>query len=1464
MVNANSVDIPVPMGSGATDQPDVQQHGVPAVNKFAGVKLDMSKSEPISASTNKFAGVKLDMSKSKPLPAATPPAVAPAAPKPQPGVWGTITQPTEKTDKEYLGYTGPAGVAGATVHGLNKVAEDTGGFFKGMYHMAVDPATEEEKKQDIAVGAGDDTGVLGRIGLVRDRALKSMYEPALNAVKTAPQIPGAIRDINASPEAEQRYEQAAEDTASTGAGMALGSIAMEGAPKAVEAPIRGAAKAYNLVTQQAPGAAGYLVAGRPGYYAAKGMAHMLPEAPESLTEYGRSEKQINYSKRSADSAKAADAAAKAKAEADSYAASEADRPGSTPQSVVSKAERTAKAAADAQYHADIAKEAWDKERTPKGKAMTESTKTPKEVPAAQIQAKPAAPPPVAAPVVPPPAEALGRLGTPKPAMRPMNVKGPGEVQPETFPQTPTERPVVPQGQVPLANAQGRMGGTKMLPEMPQRLPEGEVLPAEQKAPAPVAPPKEPTTIEANAKQTKAAATKPIENRVAEDRRQETAQVEEERRVGPRRNAAGIRVDEQGNPVMSPDVQTHWQSGVFGEKPAEDIGAKARAANPEPTRAETKGTPTTEGLGKLGVEPKRPTMNTEAPPVEAAPKVSPKKLENQIREGLGGTEQKPNEPIANKPEPKAEPEVSSDKRRNVLRQAGATPEQEKAILMPGKQTGQTGLTRVEMSQLAEHFGVKTETAVGADAAGAIGRAKGDLAAGTHIPPHELLQKIIDAGHSPADIVKAIDEGKHLPGSVAGGAPDTIGTAEGAKATADQIAAHNENGGSTFHPTKGNLNGTDHFSVGGDPSFRKPELTMITDGKNLTAAQLDEYKSRPAVKEALAKDKDASVGSWHDADTGKTVTELVKTPTDREAAIKMGKDNNQKAIYDLKTGTEIPTGGTGETVEKGTAYAGEERRASEKPYTGEERRTAPPNATETEAKMKAGEQFKNPVDETAGAKETIKKDLEAKGLGTPKAERFASPEKGVPESSLGKGADALKAQDATAKWDKVAESWKAPEGPKAEAKGTPKATMDTARMSDAELLKEGFTKEDIANGKHLPGVGGGSGATGTAAAKEGAFDALSEEHLTDEEKAGLSKSGIMRRNYADNMAKMPPLQQWIDYAKGGEGARNWYARSRTAFQALREEAPRYFQPEDGQRWANFVASLSPRQMVHKNLAEAIHAWTQWVDDGRPMDDAGMEKSLRNSIMSTPNTKVPNAMKGLQGKEMWPDLTKNSNFKVPSFGMNLSPAENLAQLKKFTNAVTNDGWEALTAGVDEKTISSPSSYHPLSVMTRAAAKELGWTAEEAQSAIWSFTQAVKERGEADPQYVREYSEDFADILANNDQIRNQLKEAGVDLGKLDAKLKAIGEKPQVTSGASPTTEHSVRELKERIETARGKGSVPEPKHQRTFNFREAPAGEGRNKLPNEETGDTSFDPNKFHTTNEPVMGKLGKKKSAMKQMA
>jgi hypothetical protein len=61
-----------------------------------------------------------------------------AAPQ-QPSTWQVLTQPRDKTDKEYLGYTGPAGVAGATIKGLDDVGRGTLGAIKGVWNSLTDP-----------------------------------------------------------------------------------------------------------------------------------------------------------------------------------------------------------------------------------------------------------------------------------------------------------------------------------------------------------------------------------------------------------------------------------------------------------------------------------------------------------------------------------------------------------------------------------------------------------------------------------------------------------------------------------------------------------------------------------------------------------------------------------------------------------------------------------------------------------------------------------------------------------------------------------------------------------------------------------------------------------------------------------------------------------------------------------------------------------------------------------------------------------------------------------------------------------------------------------------------------------------------------------------------------------------------------------------------------------------------------
>lgn len=401
-----------------------------------------------------------------------------------------------------------------------------------------------------------------------------------------------------------------------------------------------------------------------------------------------------------------------------------------------------------------------------------------------------------------------------------------------------------------------------------------------------------------------------------------------------------------------------------------------------------------------------------------------------------------------------------------------------------------------------------------------------------------------------------------------------------------------------------------------------------------------------------------------------------------------------------------------------------------------------------------------------------------------------------------------------------------------------------MSDEELLKKGFTKEDIEAGKHLPAAGGGAAGAAAAAAK-----GIPEEfakHMTQQEIESVSKTPGIQQKFLNTMAKIPSVQEYLDIALQGEGARKWYQRSAKAFDAMSKEAPKYFDQEgDKDKFIGLLASTSPRQSVAMNMREALGMWKEWVDAGRPTEEKPLRKLLDRNL-TTAGSKIPNAIKALTNTDLWPDIKKNKAFKVPSFDKNL---------KGWLNYSTNDGWMAMFAGVDPNELSDPHSYHPLSIATRAAAKELGWETAEAQAAIWSFTQALTERGEELPEEIRRASEDYVDILQNDKMTRDLLADLGVNHENLDTKLRAIEAKPEVTGRTTATTPGSVGALKGRIEAARGEGAIPPPKsgQGKLFggenSFREAPAHESRVRPKPEE--DTSFNPSEFEM-NEP-----GKKK-------
>ncbi len=133
-------------------------------------------------------------------------------------------------------------------------------------------------------------------------------------------------------------------------------------------------------------------------------------------------------------------------------------------------------------------------------------------------------------------------------------------------------------------------------------------------------------------------------------------------------------------------------------------------------------------------------------------------------------------------------------------------------------------------------------------------------------------------------------------------------EGAWSAEDQVKNHFEdadNVGSTFSVDGKNVAGQPLASV----SIFNERSEIIKE--KLTPEALQEFADKN--KDILDGNGDVlSIGTWLDSSTGETYLDIVAT-VDKESASELGREYNQKAVFDLETFTEIETGGTGEAVE-----------------------------------------------------------------------------------------------------------------------------------------------------------------------------------------------------------------------------------------------------------------------------------------------------------------------------------------------------------------------------------------------------------------------------------------------------------------------------------------------------------------------------------------------------------------------
>jgi hypothetical protein len=100
------------------------------------------------------------------------------------------------------------------------------------------------------------------------------------------------------------------------------------------------------------------------------------------------------------------------------------------------------------------------------------------------------------------------------------------------------------------------------------------------------------------------------------------------------------------------------------------------------------------------------------------------------------------------------------------------------------------------------------------------------------------------------------------------------------------------GATLNVAKGSLANTPHYAVS---VF--PERELIIKGE----PTLEEIQAYMTKNKDLLNDPANSFGLWKDK--GQTYLDVVVTTPDKEAAMKMGLENNQKAIFDLKKMEEV---------------------------------------------------------------------------------------------------------------------------------------------------------------------------------------------------------------------------------------------------------------------------------------------------------------------------------------------------------------------------------------------------------------------------------------------------------------------------------------------------------------------------------------------------------------------------------
>ena len=124
-------------------------------------------------------------------------------------------------------------------------------------------------------------------------------------------------------------------------------------------------------------------------------------------------------------------------------------------------------------------------------------------------------------------------------------------------------------------------------------------------------------------------------------------------------------------------------------------------------------------------------------------------------------------------------------------------------------------------------------------------------------------------------------------------------KGNKLLTDILNAHFLNGGSTFDLTsKQNMSGQSGFCLSIFPDREKIIAEVLTKSK------LQSYIEK---NKDLLDRENVCLGTWTDGASRKTYLDCIIIAKTKRLALKLAKENKQKAIFNLKSGDTIYLGG-----------------------------------------------------------------------------------------------------------------------------------------------------------------------------------------------------------------------------------------------------------------------------------------------------------------------------------------------------------------------------------------------------------------------------------------------------------------------------------------------------------------------------------------------------------------------------